>query len=142
MKRQVLLIMVVACGAVGFSSYRIGRDRALAVSSGGALPASQAARTADTPAEPMASRPLAELVSLKEKLKQSYAACPSAEHDWVLRGQTAAVLATMTTEELKELLDELLVRNKDGIMLRVDQPHLILAEDLLREWGRKSPVAA
>lgn len=142
MKRQVLLIIVVACGAVGFSSYRIGRDRALAVSAGGARPASQAAWTADTPAEPMTSRPPGELVSLKEKLKQSYAACPSAEHDWILRGQTAAVLATMTTEELKELLGELLVRNKDGIMLRVDKPHLILAADLLREWGRKNPVEA
>ncbi|MEK7954180.1 hypothetical protein [Luteolibacter soli] len=142
MKRYAFFIVLgVACFAVGFSSYRFGRDRAIA----SAFPedaAEKPVQAVGTAVEAVSSRPAAELISLKEKLKHSYTTCPSAQHDWILRGQTAAVLATMTTAELKSLLEELLSCCPQAHYRHVTEPNLVLITDLLREWGRKDPVAA
>jgi len=143
MRRYAFLaILGTACAVTGVFSYRIGRDRALAATAASEAQAKKPAQATDTPEEPVSSRPPAELLSLKEKLKRSYAACPSAERDWILRGQTAAVLATMTTAELKELFDELMARLRAGRNVKMGEADMILASDLLREWGRRDPVAA
>lgn len=135
MKRRAFLILGGACLVVGLSSYRIGRERA-AASAGAAI--HLAMQATDAAAEALASRPPAEMASLQRRLKQDYANGPSAEHDWILRGQSAALLGTMTAAELESLLTEVLAR-RDG---RVDPWRLVLATDVLREWGRKDPVAA
>lgn len=136
------MVLSALCLVVGLSSYRIGRDRSLAVSASTGVTANKSTQPAEAPSEPVESRPPAELLSLKEKLKHSYAACPSAERDWILRGQTAAVLATMTTAEVKGWFDELMARLRAGRNVKMGEPDMILASDLLREWGRRDPVAA
>ena len=135
MKHHAFLIVGAACLVVGFSSYRLGRDRAISISEAAIHPALRA--THATMAA-VASRPPAELASLKKRLKHRYASCPSAEHDWILRGQTAALLDTMTAAELESLLAEILAF-RDG---RVAPWRLVLATDVLREWGKKDPVGA
>ncbi|HEY1121215.1 MAG TPA: hypothetical protein VGE67_06425 [Haloferula sp.] len=143
MKRYAFLaILVAACAVIGFTSYRIGRDRGMAEVATNTGQAKAAMQRADAPAEPASSRPPAEFLSLKQKLKRSYVASPSAARDWILRGQTAAVLATMTTAEVKECFDELMARLRAGRVLKSGEPDMILASDLLREWGRRDPVAA
>lgn len=143
MKRYALLaILVAACAVIGITNYRIGRDQGMAEAVVSAGQAKAATQPVDTPEEPVSSRPPAEFLSLKQKLKQSYVASPSSAHDWVLRGQTAAVLATMTTAEVKECFDELMARLRAGRVLKSGEPDMILASDLLREWGRRDPVAA
>ena len=143
MKRAAFLITLGAiCLLVGFSSYRHSRDRALAESHSNRSMADRPAQAAGSRVEPLASRPPAELASLKEKLKHSYRACPAAQEDWILRGQTAVVLATLTTAELKELLDEIVARPGNSLVKRSDDPYVTLAWDVLREWGRRDPVAA
>ena len=139
MKRATFLIVLGAvCVLVGFSSYRIGRDRASADGPQTKKPV----QVTNLSEEAALSRPRAELLSLKGKLKHSYTACPSSENDWILRGQTAAVLATMTTAELKEWFDELMARLRAGENVKMGEPDMILASDVLREWGRRDPVAA
>ena len=143
MKRYALLaILVAACAVIGITNYRIGRDQGMAEAVVSAGQAKATTQPVDPPEEPVSSRPPAEFLSLKQKLKQSYVASPSSAHDWVLRGQTAAVLATMTTAEVKECFDELMARLRAGNVLKAGEPDMILASDLLREWGRRDPVAA
>lgn len=143
MKRSFTLIFLgAALVVVGLSSYRIGRDRAMAEAAASAAQPKKAGQAADVSEEAVSSRPPAEMLSLTEKLKHTYSACPSAEHDWILRGQTAAMLATMTTAELKQLLDELTGRDLSGNPVRWGDQKLILAGDALREWSRRDPVAA
>ncbi|RYD61547.1 MAG: hypothetical protein EOP83_16745 [Verrucomicrobiaceae bacterium] len=143
MKRYAFLaILAAACAVIGLSSYRIGHDSGMAAAAASAGQVKAATQPADTPAEPPSSRPPAELLSLKQKLRHSYAACPSAERDWILRGQTATLLATMSTAEVKQWFDELMARHRAGRAVKAGEPDMILASDLLREWGRRDPVAA
>ena len=143
MKRVAFAIILGAVFlVVGSGSYWIGRDRALEASASRGVIGANTAPPTDTLAEPLESRPSTELALLKEKLKLSYTNCPSAEHDWILRGQTAAILSTMTTAELKALLDELVAHLKKRSRVSLDDPNGVLVRDILREWCRKDPVAA
>jgi hypothetical protein len=140
MKRPAFfLILGAACLVVGLSSYRIGRDRALVASTVGGVQAAKEARATATTAVAVPSRPPAELASLKERLKHSYTTCPSAEHDWILRGQTAGLLDTMTTAELRTFLSEIASIPAGN---RWSEWRVILARDLMRAWSRRDPVGA
>ena len=143
MKRYSFVIIAIACGAVGFTSYRLGRERAIAAAPSAGFTASTATapQGPETATESIPARPAAELASLKQRLKHSYATCPSAAHDWILRGQTAAVLGTMTAGEMESMLGELLAP-LGGPMSTLAEWKAALANDLLREWGRKDPIAA
>jgi hypothetical protein len=144
MKRSLLLVPILSAGClwIGFISYRQGLNRAAAVALAGTAPAGKSPQAMAERMEAIPARSAADLESQKERLMQSYAACPSAEHDWILRGQAAAVLATMSPAELESMLTQLLGGPDAGIIGPVAAWKLALAADLLREWSHKDPVAA
>ncbi|HEY1120761.1 MAG TPA: hypothetical protein VGE67_04140, partial [Haloferula sp.] len=132
MKRTAFIFILGAvCLVVGSSTFWIGRDRALKASASHAGTADRGASPTSPPVEPVESRPPSELALLKEKLGLSYTTCPSAQYDWTLRGQTAAVLSTMTKAELRSLLDELVARLNKMTRVSIDDPNKILALDVL-----------
>lgn len=141
MKSAIFLILGTACLAVGLLGYRIGRDQPIPATTPIAMPIAGSRQAGRDMTDGIRNRSPAELASLNERLKRDYAASPAAEHDWILRGRTAAVLATMRTVELESLLREILSPSGDPPRRRPGgwQP---LTTDLLREWGKRDPVAA
>jgi len=138
MKRTSILLLVAGCLMAAFGGYRFGHDGAARLTSvGGQAGPPRAARPdGGTTRSPEA------LAALKAGVTRSYESSPSAEHDWILRGQTAALLAGMTAAELASLFDAILVRREDGTLHRTSVGQRVLVTDVLREWGRKDPRAA
>jgi len=79
-----------------------------------------------------------QLAKLKAELQRKFSESPSAMHDWVLRGETAAILASLTAEELGTFVTELFdPLGSDGVSW-----HTALCREILRVWSDKDPVGA
>lgn len=138
MKRAPILLLVAGCLMAAFGGYRFGHD-------GTQRPSSfeeDAGSTRTGRPDDGTTRTPEALAALKAGVTRSYESSPSAEHDWILRGQTAALLAGMTAAELASLFDAILIRREDGTLERTSAGRRVLVTDLLREWGRKDPRAA
>jgi hypothetical protein len=131
-------MLAAGCGIAALAGYRLGRDQAGRQDVVESTPRSTRAVAVDLVSE----RPPETFAAVKEGVKRRYDASPSAEHDWILRGHTAAVLAGMTPAELATLLDEITVSRDDDLPQRGSLAQHVLAADLLRAWGRKDPRAA
>jgi hypothetical protein len=140
MKRTPLLLLAAGCLIAALAGYRLGRDRAGQPPVGKADP--RQTRAVEVRFETPSERSPEAFAAGKAGVTRSYDASPSAEHDWILRGHTAALLAGMTPAELARLLDEVLVRGDDGALQRTSAARRVLVTDLLRAWGRKDPRAA
>jgi hypothetical protein len=138
MKRTPFLLLVAGCLIAAFGGYQLGHH-------GTGLPAAEKTEARATRAatvDAVAARSPEAFAALKAGVTRNYESSPSAEHDWILRGQTAALLAGMTATELAALFDAILVRHADGTLRRTSVGQRVLVTDVLREWGRKDPRAA
>lgn len=138
MKRTLILMLTAGCLLSALAGYRLGRDQA------GQPPTvkSDPRLTRVVAVEVAAERRSEAIAALKAGVLRSYHASPSAEHDWILRGHTAALLAGMTPAELARLLDEILVGKEDDSRQRTAVAQRVMITDLLRAWGLKDPRAA
>lgn len=145
-----LLGILTACIAAAGAGYWIARQSPVrtaaedGISSGLVETAAQHAvrpdeRTSDTSVK---SRNPAQLLALKEDLRNRLRNCPSPRHDWGWREQTAAILATMDPQELEAFAREYLPANPSPKL----RPGLIyynpLCREILRQWGLKDPAGA
>jgi hypothetical protein len=99
MKRTLFLMLAAACVIAALAGYRLGRDQAGQPPIVKPTPRS----TRAVAVEVVSERPSEAFAAVKAGVTVSYNASPSAEHDWILRGHTAAVLAGMTPGELARL---------------------------------------
>lgn len=83
----------------------------------------------------------AELVALKRDLRGRFDTSPFAWEDWALREQTAAVLATMSAEELQAFATEMESELGDSSFPSTTSSHALLRE-IMRQWALKDPAAA
>jgi hypothetical protein len=138
MKRTLILMLAAGCLFAAIAGYRLGRDQAGQPRTVKSDPRSTRVAAVEVAAE----RRSEAFAALKAGVMRSYHASPSAEHDWILRGHTAALLAGMTPAELARLLDEILVGRDDDRLQRTAVAQRVLVTDLLRAWGHKDPRAA
>ena len=138
MKRAPFLLLVAGCLIAAFGGFRLGHDGTGQPAAVKTEARSNRAATVDA----VAARSPEAFATLKAGVTRSYESSPSAEHDWILRGQTAALLAGMTAAELASLFDAILARRDDGTLRRSSVGRRVLMTDVLREWGRKDPLAA
>lgn len=88
------------------------------------------------------SRTAAQLTALKEDLRKRFRNSPAAAHDWTLRERAAAILATMSPQELEEFSKEFLPANSVPDIRsfrRIADP---LFHETLRQWGLIDPEGA
>ncbi|MES2474930.1 MAG: hypothetical protein V4640_04050 [Verrucomicrobiota bacterium] len=88
------------------------------------------------------SRSAAQLAAVKEDLRQRFRSSPDATHDWPLREQAAAILASMKPEELEEFAKEYLPVGASSDIRSLRMIHDPLLQAILHQWGLKSPEAA
>lgn len=80
-----------------------------------------------------------QLAALKKEIMESFANASSPRHDWALRAQTAALLATLSDSELQNFISEL-TPPKDGQFSSEDwQPDLI--GQIYQTLGLRDPAA-
>lgn len=87
-------------------------------------------------------RSAAQLVAMKEDLRERFKYCPAADYDWGWRQQTAAILATMSPRELEGFAKELLIRDSSGNLLTTLYSHNPLFNEIVRQWALKDPEGA
>ena len=121
------LLLVAGCLIAAFGGYRFGHDGTQRLSSF----EEDAGSTRTGRPDDGATRTPEALAALKAGVTRSYESSPSAEHDWILRGQTAALLAGMTPAELASLFDTILVRREDGTLQGTSVGRRVLVTDLL-----------
>ncbi len=88
------------------------------------------------------SRSPEQLAAVKEDLRRRFKDSPSAKHDWLLREQAAAILATMSPQELEGFAKECM---PGGLVPDIRSFRTIndpLFHEILRQWGLKDPEAA
>lgn len=82
----------------------------------------------------------AQFAALKKEIMESFANSPSSEHDWALRAQTAALLATLNDSELKDFISEL-TPPQDGSISSEDWQSDLIGQ-IYQAWGLRDPAAA
>lgn len=82
----------------------------------------------------------AQLAALKKEIMRNFANSPSPEHDWALRSQTAAWLATMSDQELEHFISGLLPPKNE--MISSEDWRLALIKQIYQAWGLRNPAAA
>ncbi len=95
------------------------------------------------PSGPKARTPQ-QFAALKKSLMSRFMESPYAWEDWELREQTAAILATLTTEELKDFADSLGKSGLDRFVTFTKHPggQSALLREILLQWGLRDPAAA
>lgn len=85
-----------------------------------------------------------QLAALRKDLCGRFEDSPSAEYDWALHGQAAAILATMSAQELQEFAKELSASEPVGASMFREVPawKRALEGEIFRQWGLKDPAAA
>ncbi|RYD21376.1 MAG: hypothetical protein EOP88_11640 [Verrucomicrobiaceae bacterium] len=83
-----------------------------------------------------------QLEAVKKNLIDLFLASPSAEHDWTLRAQAGAILATMSSGDLEAFINELATENKDAVFTRRPDSINALITEAARHWGLKDPENA
>ncbi len=81
-----------------------------------------------------------QLAALKEDLRGRFSTSPSAAHDWALRAEAAAVLATMSTEEMAGYATDLL--GGGGVSWARPDWKQPLVREIFRQWSLKDPAGA
>lgn len=87
------------------------------------------------------SRTPEQLAALKEELRREFSAHHNPWMDSILRARTAALLATMSAEELAAFHGEVNA-NDDARGSSFIEWQSALAREILRQWGLKDPAAA
>lgn len=85
------------------------------------------------------SRSEAELIALKKDLRSRFAISPFAFGDLPLREQTAAILATMSADELEAFAHDF---DKEPVDAMFPTPDQALLREIMRQWAIKDPGAA
>lgn len=84
-----------------------------------------------------------QLAALKADLLQRFATSTSPGCDWALRGQARALLATFTTDELREFAGELIARQGSSPQVTASLPAIdVPLLEIFSQWGLRDPEAA
>ncbi len=84
-----------------------------------------------------------QLASLKQDLRTRFKNNPSPSRDWAFRGETSAILATMSAEELAAFADEIFpATEKPNPWQPPNDWRVVLKEAIYRQWGLMDPAAA
>ncbi len=107
-------------------------------------PAADGTNTPDPLAPGSASkqRTAAQLKAFKDDLRARFERSPSAERDWVLREQAAALLATLSTSELEAFAREFAPSGEGPFIRHESDAGTTLMREIFRQWGLKDPAAA
>ncbi|MES2438408.1 MAG: hypothetical protein V4584_05060 [Verrucomicrobiota bacterium] len=142
-----LIVIPIGCVSAAVAGYLLARQPP-ATKAGGAEISAARSRSSLTQGERMEAgaagavvkvRSAEQLAAVKEDLRRRFRNSPSAKHDWALREHAAAMLATMSPEELagfaKEYLPTRQFRPGQGLL----DP---LFSEILKQWGLSDPEGA
>ncbi len=144
------LALIAACGLAAAAGYALGRSSSPATEEAGNLRAGRLEKAAASPgprpvggARAERERTEEEVTALKTRLMERFSISPWAWNDWALRQQAAALLATMTADELREFAGELDTPWGEMRDFPVSQGYgHALAREVFRQWALKDPAAA
>jgi hypothetical protein len=147
---KAVIGLSTACVAAALSGYWLARQTSVPAGIAGEV-RSGLARPATAPEDNSAGRTdesavkdrsAAQLLAMKEDLRERFIHSPEANHDWEWRQQTAAILATMSPQELGGFAKELLIRDSSGNLLTTPYSHNPLFNEIVRQWALKDPLGA
>ncbi|MBK1816765.1 hypothetical protein JIN84_14155 [Luteolibacter yonseiensis] len=101
-----------------------------------------AAHGTRTPESLVKIRSAAQLAALKEDLRQRLKNSPTPDHDWGLRERVAAVLTTMSPQELEGFAKETLPVNMNTTIRSWPMMYGLISKETLRQWCLKDPAGA
>lgn len=90
----------------------------------------------------MKTRSPAQLAALKESLRGLFENSTDAAHDWPMREQAAAILVTMSPQDLEEFSKEWRFTGSVTNLRSFREIKDPLYHEILEHWGRKDPQAA
>ena len=147
---KLLLGILIACIAAAGAGYWIARQPLSNAGAEGGISSELTRAAASHEGNPgerrtdavTKTRNPAQLLALKEDLRNRLKHCPAPDHHWGWREQTAAILATMSPQELEEFAKEFLFTDPSGNVRPLQFIHNPLQREILRQWVLKDPEGA
>ncbi|MBK1816763.1 hypothetical protein JIN84_14145 [Luteolibacter yonseiensis] len=150
MTNKALIGIPFGCVAAAVTGYLLASRPSAVAGNGTGIPSPETrsealhdrASSGKTSNSSVKNRSAAQRAALKENLRMLFEHSTDAAHDWPMREQAAAILATMSPQELEQFSKEWRFAGSVTNMRSFREIEDPLYHEILEHWGRKDPQAA